>query len=153
MLLGQNGAGKSATFKMIAGLEAPTSGTIYTCGQRLEAGSIEECQRHISYCPQHNALFSLLTVREHLELFRLLKGNTNDKCVQSMISALLLDNVADMVCIILALYECNVELDHRGVNLLLEFSRTGIFIKSYYFHKVVLQAVSVLIFYKHACSS
>lgn len=100
VLLGQNGAGKSTTFSMITGLVAPTSGSIYICGRKREEHFIDQCQREIGYCPQYNALFNLLTVREHLELFRRLKGNTDDESVNTMISDVLLDNAADMVYIL-----------------------------------------------------
>ena len=34
---------------------------------------MEELRQNLGVCPQHNVLFADLTVREHLELFALLK--------------------------------------------------------------------------------
>uniref|UniRef100_A0A183EXP7 ABC transporter domain-containing protein n=1 Tax=Gongylonema pulchrum TaxID=637853 RepID=A0A183EXP7_9BILA len=98
VLLGHNGAGKSTTFSMITGLITPTSGTISVCGKVLNSRSIKKCQHEIGYCPQYNALFDSLTVREHLELFRELR-DIEARCadVSEMISDLHLDNVADTV--------------------------------------------------------
>ncbi|VDK61944.1 unnamed protein product [Onchocerca ochengi] len=95
VLLGHNGAGKSTTFSLITGLISPTSGSIYICGSRMESHSIDHCQREIGFCPQYNALFNLLTVREHLEMFRKLSGNTVD-CVMELMTDMQLDNVADI---------------------------------------------------------
>uniref|UniRef100_A0A8R1XY06 ABC transporter domain-containing protein n=1 Tax=Onchocerca volvulus TaxID=6282 RepID=A0A8R1XY06_ONCVO len=96
VLLGHNGAGKSTTFSLITGLISPTSGSIYICGSRMESHSIDHCQREIGFCPQYNALFNLLTVREHLEMFRKLSGNTVD-CVMELMTDMQLDNVADII--------------------------------------------------------
>ncbi|VDN18205.1 unnamed protein product [Gongylonema pulchrum] len=98
VLLGHNGAGKSTTFSMITGLITPTSGIISICGKVLNSRSIKKCQHEIGYCPQYNALFDSLTVREHLELFRELRGIKDRYAeVSEMISDLHLDNVADTV--------------------------------------------------------
>ncbi|KAM3727280.1 ABC transporter ced-7 [Dirofilaria immitis] len=96
VLLGHNGAGKSTTFSLITGLISPTSGSIYICGNKMESHSINYCQQKIGFCPQYNALFNLLTVREHLEMFRKLSGNTTD-CTMELITAMQLDNVTDVV--------------------------------------------------------
>lgn len=37
--------------------------------------SVGLCQHALGFCPQYNPLFSKLTVREHLELFREMKSN------------------------------------------------------------------------------
>ncbi|VDO31137.1 unnamed protein product [Onchocerca flexuosa] len=108
VLLGQNGAGKSTTFSLITGLISPTSGSIYICGNKMESHSIDHCQREIGFCPQYNALFNLLTVREHLEMFRKLSGNTID-CVMGLMTDMQLDNVADVfeISAVLKLIERN----------------------------------------------
>ncbi|EJD76542.1 ABC transporter ced-7 [Loa loa] len=96
VLLGHNGAGKSTTFSLITGLISPTSGSIYICGSRMNSHSINHCQREIGFCAQHNAIFNLLTVREHLEMFQKLSGNTADY-VMELMKNIQLDNVADVV--------------------------------------------------------
>src|SRR5437762_8197752 len=55
-LVGENGAGKTSLLRICAGLLDPDAGSVNRCGR-------------IGYCPQHPALFELLTASEHLVLF------------------------------------------------------------------------------------
>jgi ATP-binding cassette subfamily A (ABC1) protein 3 len=71
--LGINGAGKTTTMKMLTGDELPTHGTATLGGFDILTQQID-VRRQIGYCPQFDALFELLTVREHLELFASIKG-------------------------------------------------------------------------------
>ncbi|KAF1782638.1 P-loop containing nucleoside triphosphate hydrolase [Phytophthora cactorum] len=71
--LGINGAGKSTTMKMLTGDVPPSCGTATLGGFNILTEQIE-VRRQIGYCPQFDALFDLLTVREHLELFGAIKG-------------------------------------------------------------------------------
>ncbi|CAI5718847.1 unnamed protein product [Peronospora effusa] len=71
--LGINGAGKTTTMKMLTGCELPTHGTATLGGFDILTQQIE-VRRQIGYCPQFDALYDLLTVREHLELFASIKG-------------------------------------------------------------------------------
>ncbi|TYZ68996.1 hypothetical protein PybrP1_010597 [[Pythium] brassicae (nom. inval.)] len=71
--LGINGAGKTTTMKMLTGDVLPTSGGATLSGFDILTQQIE-VRRQIGYCPQFDALFELLTVREHLELFARIKG-------------------------------------------------------------------------------
>uniref|UniRef100_A0AAV1TLF6 ABC transporter domain-containing protein n=1 Tax=Peronospora matthiolae TaxID=2874970 RepID=A0AAV1TLF6_9STRA len=71
--LGINGAGKTTTMKMLTGDELPTHGTATLGGFDILTKQVE-VRRQIGYCPQFDALFELLTVREHLELFASIKG-------------------------------------------------------------------------------
>lgn len=65
----------------------------------MESRSIDQCQREIGFCPQYNALFNLLTVREHLEMFRKLSGSAVD-CTVQLIADIQLEDVADVVYIL-----------------------------------------------------
>ncbi|KAF6298956.1 hypothetical protein mRhiFer1_008980 [Rhinolophus ferrumequinum] len=68
-LLGHNGAGKSTTIKVITGDTKPTAGQV-----QLKGSSEGEPLGFLGYCPQENALWPTLTVREHLEVFAAVKG-------------------------------------------------------------------------------
>ena len=72
-LLGVNGAGKSTTFKMLAGEVTSTSGECYFNGLRI-SDNIDKVRESLGYCPQFDALIENLTVREQLELFYDLKS-------------------------------------------------------------------------------
>ncbi|KAK6037295.1 hypothetical protein COOONC_25200 [Cooperia oncophora] len=69
-LLGENGAGKSTTIRMISGHISPTSGVIVVEGK--EIGGSTRVQ--VGICPQHNVLFPYLTVFEHLCFYAALKN-------------------------------------------------------------------------------
>nr|KAF6454368.1 ATP binding cassette subfamily A member 8 [Rousettus aegyptiacus] len=68
-LLGHNGAGKSTSIKVISGDTKPTAGQVL-----LKGSSEGDPLRFLGYCPQENALWPNLTVREHLEVFAAVKG-------------------------------------------------------------------------------
>ncbi|KAJ3196135.1 ATP-binding cassette sub- A member 1 [Irineochytrium annulatum] len=72
-LLGQNGAGKSTTMSILAGLTPATAGDalIYGLSIRNQIGRV---RRLLGVCPQHDILFDDLTAREHIELYAGLKG-------------------------------------------------------------------------------
>ena len=71
--LGINGAGKTTTLKMLSGDISQTSGEAAIEGLSIRTEQVA-IRRHIGYCPQHDALLELLTVREHLELFARIKS-------------------------------------------------------------------------------
>ncbi len=72
-LLGHNGAGKSTTINVLTGLYNATSGhaTILGLDTRYD---MEKIRQKIGVCPQHDVLYPYLTVREHLELYGVIKG-------------------------------------------------------------------------------
>jgi ATP-binding cassette, subfamily A (ABC1), member 3 len=72
-LLGINGAGKTSLLSMLSGEIAPTVGDITLNGLSMSTQS-HQCRKHIGFCPQFDALFELLTAREHLALYARLKG-------------------------------------------------------------------------------
>jgi multiple sugar transport system ATP-binding protein len=65
VLLGQTGAGKTTTLRMIAGLEKPTSGQILIDGE--DVGSWGAAERDVALVLQQYSLYPRYTVRENLE--------------------------------------------------------------------------------------
>ncbi|KAG5189427.1 hypothetical protein JKP88DRAFT_176875 [Tribonema minus] len=73
--LGHNGAGKSTTIGACTGLTPPTSGDCLVWGRSvLDSHDLDAIRQDMGLCPQHDTLFPLLTVREHLQLFCAIKG-------------------------------------------------------------------------------
>ncbi|XP_032312874.1 ATP-binding cassette sub-family A member 10 isoform X1 [Camelus ferus] len=73
-LLGHNGAGKSTSIKMITGETEPTAGVVIFHGSSTSLKQQDDILKFLGYCPQENALWPDLTVKEHLELFAAVKG-------------------------------------------------------------------------------
>lgn len=88
-LLGHNGAGKSTTMAILTGLYAPTEGDVLVngCSVRKDSHGV---RKQLGMCPQHNALYELLTVEEHLTLFCHLKTVPRSE-VAAQVSMLLAD--------------------------------------------------------------
>lgn len=72
-LLGLNGAGKSTTLAMIAGVLGPSAGTVTIDGRDLAARPLE-ARAAIGYLPDEPPLYRELTVDEHLEFAACLHG-------------------------------------------------------------------------------
>ena len=64
VLLGPSGCGKSTTLRMIAGLEAISSGDLFIGGQRMN--EVDPKDRHLAFVFQNYALFPHLTVLGNL---------------------------------------------------------------------------------------
>jgi len=64
-LIGENGAGKSTTLKILAGLIKPDGGEVRYFGKDFD----EEMKRIIGYLPEIDALYDNMTVSEYLNLF------------------------------------------------------------------------------------
>ncbi|XP_053734672.1 phospholipid-transporting ATPase ABCA1-like [Synchiropus splendidus] len=71
--LGHNGAGKTTTMSILTGLFPPTSGTAYILGRDIRS-DLSAIRQSLGVCPQHNVLFSMLTVEEHIWFYARLKG-------------------------------------------------------------------------------
>nr|XP_046261580.1 phospholipid-transporting ATPase ABCA1b [Scatophagus argus]XP_046261583.1 phospholipid-transporting ATPase ABCA1b [Scatophagus argus] len=71
--LGHNGAGKTTTMSILTGLFPPTSGTAYILGKDIRT-ELSAIRQSLGVCPQHNVLFSMLTVEEHIWFYGRLKG-------------------------------------------------------------------------------
>ena len=72
MLLGPSGCGKTTTLRMLAGLDAPTSGTIRIAGQVMNDVSAHE--RDTPMVWQSLALFPFLNARENVEFGLKMRG-------------------------------------------------------------------------------
>ena len=58
---------------ILTGLLPPTRGTALVYGQDIRT-DIDDIRKGLGLCPQHNVLFDLLTVEEHMWFFAQLKG-------------------------------------------------------------------------------
>ena len=96
-LLGINGAGKSSLLNMLSGEFPPTSGNAFISGTSLVT-DVNKCRKLIGFCPQFDALYDLLTGREHLELYAAVKGippSEMDEAVNTKLRELGLVEYAD----------------------------------------------------------
>jgi ATP-binding cassette subfamily A (ABC1) protein 3 len=72
-LLGHNGAGKTTTISCLTGALKPTSGYATVAGKDTRT-QMHQIRQDIGICLQHDCLFPLLTVREHVQFFARVKG-------------------------------------------------------------------------------
>ena len=68
-LLGPNGAGKTTTLRMLAGLIAPTSGTVAIDGVQLTRATGSALRSRIGFLTEAPGLWDRLTVRENLRIY------------------------------------------------------------------------------------
>jgi len=97
VFLGQNGAGKSTTINIMAGLTPPSCGDVSVYGKNLR-NDLNGVQRELGICPQHDILYADLTAMEHLRLYTGLKGATTDnldKILEQRLKAVKLWTVKD----------------------------------------------------------
>ena len=71
-VLGHNGAGKTTTLSVLCGLFPPTAGDCFVFGHSVTRAR-RAVYRLLGVCPQHDVLWSELTVLEHLRLYGALK--------------------------------------------------------------------------------
>ncbi|XP_042485746.1 ABC transporter A family member 1 isoform X1 [Macadamia integrifolia] len=83
-LLGHNGAGKSTTISMLVGLLQPTSGDALVFGENILT-NMDEIRKGLGVCPQNDILLPELTVKEHLEIFAILKG-VKEEMLESIVT-------------------------------------------------------------------
>lgn len=76
ILLGINGAGKSTTFRCLTAEEIISDGKILLNGKDIYEyhGNPDKMGGVIGYCPQTNPLMMIMTVKETLQFFAVLRG-------------------------------------------------------------------------------
>jgi ABC-type multidrug transport system ATPase subunit len=90
-LLGHNGAGKTTTLKVVAGILAPSAGTVVIEGKRLDARADEldrECRRRIGFLPENGYLLDYMTPREFLWYVGHLYGFEDEDALRLRITTL-----------------------------------------------------------------
>jgi ABC-2 type transport system ATP-binding protein len=80
-MIGHNGAGKSTTLKMIAGLVEPTSGHVQVMGHDMQRESLQVKSR-IGYLPEESSLYEAMTARQYLLFFSELYQMPRRKALQ-----------------------------------------------------------------------
>nr|XP_050848484.1 cholesterol transporter ABCA5-like [Vespula vulgaris]XP_050848485.1 cholesterol transporter ABCA5-like [Vespula vulgaris]XP_050848486.1 cholesterol transporter ABCA5-like [Vespula vulgaris] len=96
-LLGHNGAGKTTTMRIIIAEEAATRGRVQIDGYNIHS-QMAEAFRQMGYCPQHDAQWKNITVREHLECYAAIRGVPSQeikKIVDLYLSSLQIHEHAD----------------------------------------------------------
>lgn len=86
-LLGVNGAGKSTTLRMIAGVLAPSAGSVRLDGEDLNEHP-ELARRRIGYLPETPPLHAELTAREFLAFCARLRGLARGAVVAAVARAI-----------------------------------------------------------------
>jgi ABC-2 type transport system ATP-binding protein len=72
-LVGPNGAGKTSTLRCLAGIIAPTRGTVTVAGHDIQKDPVPAKQA-LAFIPDEPYLFDYLTVEEHLRFIARLYG-------------------------------------------------------------------------------
>jgi len=80
-IIGHNGAGKSTTLKMIAGLVEPTSGRMLVMGRDMYKESVK-IKQHIGYLPEESPLYEAMTAPQYLLFFSELYGMPRGKALK-----------------------------------------------------------------------
>lgn len=97
--LGVNGAGKTTTLSILTGDLELTTGDAWIAGRSV-VDEMEQVQRNIGYCPQFDPLLELLTGRETIRMFALLKGvprDSVDRLVEHYLQVVGLTRFSDRV--------------------------------------------------------
>lgn len=91
--LGPNGAGKTTTIRMLLGMVAPTVGRCYLQGKRVRAGS-SDLWNDVGYIVETPHSYPELTVKENLDIVRLLRGIKDKNSVEWIMDKLKLARYA-----------------------------------------------------------
>jgi ABC-type Na+ transport system ATPase subunit NatA len=73
LILLYSGAGKTTMINIITGALAPTEGHVQVAGKDIRSQR-SAIRSNLGICPQHDCLFDVLTVREHMQFYARLKG-------------------------------------------------------------------------------
>jgi ABC-2 type transport system ATP-binding protein len=85
-LLGPNGAGKTTTMRMLAGLVAPTGGSVSIDGVQLTRATGQAVRSRIGFLTEAPGLWDRLTVRENLRIYAELYGRANvDRAIDRLL--------------------------------------------------------------------
>jgi ABC-2 type transport system ATP-binding protein len=92
-LLGPNGAGKTTTLRMLAGLIAPTSGSVRVGNEAMTPGAAPRLRGRIGFLTEAPGLWDNLTVRDNLKVYAQLYGMRDAE--KAVSEALALFEIAD----------------------------------------------------------
>lgn len=92
--IGENGAGKSTLMKIISGLVFPTSGD-YTLMGAEKPEEIEKKRKLVGTIIEEPALFPKYTVRQNVELQRIIVGNPDQSVTDKVIEMVGLTDASD----------------------------------------------------------
>lgn len=96
-LIGEEGAGKTTLFRIIAGLLKPDRGSVWLRGERLHERS-RRAKLEVGYVPSSIRMYDKLKVREHMEFFAgfyPLEGLKKDRWIEEILSQMNLLHKAD----------------------------------------------------------
>ncbi|CAF4293794.1 unnamed protein product, partial [Adineta steineri] len=103
-LLGPNGSGKTTIFNCLIGIYRQTFGIITIeseDGRDLDTRTnMELLRKSMGYCPQHDILFDLLTIREQIEFYAIARGFEKNKqqIASEMLRSINLEESQDHYC-------------------------------------------------------
>ena len=87
-ILGKNGAGKTTLMNILTGFLEPNSGEAYLMGYSLRK-ELAQIRKITSLCPQNDIYWENLTIEEHLCIFAVIKGFTDQRFLVNEINRLL----------------------------------------------------------------
>eukprot|EP01135_Chromosphaera_perkinsii_P008561 Nk52_evm3s1401 gene=Nk52_evmTU3s1401 len=99
-LLGVNGAGKTTTFKMLTGDISVGAGDAQIMSYDLKTES-KLIHQEIGYCPQFDAVLDLMSARESIRMFAMMRGiqeSQIDEVVSNMIDLLSMSSYCARPC-------------------------------------------------------
>jgi ABC-2 type transport system ATP-binding protein len=80
-LLGPNGAGKTTTLRILAGLIAPSSGSVHIDGEAVGPQSAPQLRARIGFLTEAPGLWDRLTVRDNLMVYARMYGLASPRTV------------------------------------------------------------------------
>jgi ABC-type multidrug transport system ATPase subunit len=98
-LLGPNGSGKTTIFNCLIGIYKQTSGSI-TIATEDEMDYDTRLKKSMGYCPQHDILFDLLTIKEQIEFYATARGfgKNKEEIANEMLGLVNLEGSKNLYC-------------------------------------------------------